>query len=352
MILQPVNSAPDSPAAKEPHAGEDNRAANGEEIFSLLFLLSLMGKNGGQDAVRNVLQGEDTGGRPANPAEISTKHQLTEDLENVIFTQAGNQAGEGLKPSPAPQNKGMDSHLHGNDGHAGGIKGDVTVSLFTEQGKISMPGLQGLENHAPTGVGDPAIVPPFLKESDCQNNPGANSDPQGECPWMGSVSKVSATADPVSSPSDTRLHSFQMHIDQENIMAQLSGRMARIREIGTHSARIRLKPDELGELSLDISVTNNSVKACIRVENLHVKEIIEANLNRLETELKNQGLSIEQFTVETGGRGFREGDAPSYNRGDRAAQGMPGRITLDHGADQGQFMISDFTGRGMVNIFV
>ena len=169
---------------------------------------------------------------------------------------------------------------------------------------------------------------------------------------MGDANRVSVAKDPVSLSADSKLQSFQMHMDQENILQQLSARMAHVRETGTHSTRIRLKPDELGELSMDISVTNNSVKAFIIVENYHVKEIIEANLNRLEAELKNQGLSMEQFTVETGGRGFREEDAPSHNRGDRAAQGTPGRITMDNGADQWYSMIPDFTGRGMVNIFV
>ncbi|HKZ71516.1 MAG TPA: flagellar hook-length control protein FliK [Nitrospirota bacterium] len=342
MALQKVSPAPDGPVAKEPQAGGDNGADAGEGIFSLLFLLSLMGKNGGQDPVRNVLQGEDAGMRPGNLGETSMSCKLTEEHENVIPAQAGIQnAGSDL-----------DSHLRGNDGHSGDTREDAAAGLFTDQGRISIPGLHGLENQASPVVIDSGVVPAFLKESDCQNNPGANSDPQGECPWMGSASKVSVTMDPVSPLADTRLHSFQMHIEQENILQQLSARMARVRETGTHSARIRLHPDELGELSLDISVTNNSVRAFISVENYHVKEIIEANLNRLEAELKNQGLSIEQFTVETGGRGFREEDAPSHSRGDRAAQGAPGRITMDNGADQWYSMIPDFTGRGMVNIFV
>lgn len=341
LALQQVSPAPDAPVAKEPQAGGDNGADAGEGIFSLLFLLSLMGKNGGQDPVRNFLQGEDAGMRPGNLAGKFQEILSKGGVLSSAATDLSQMAAADLNPSD-PQ-----ISLHGRE-----AKGEMTVGLFTEQAKISIPGLHELENQASPVVRDSGVVPAFLKESDCQNNPGANSDPQGECPWMGSANKVSVTMDPVSPLTDTRLHSFQMHIDQENILQQLSARMARVRETGTHSARIRLHPDELGELSLDISVTNNSVRAFISVENYHVKEIIEANLNRLETELKNQGLSIEQFTVETGGRGFREEDAPSHNRGDRAAQGAPGRITMDHGADPWYSMISDFTGSGMVNIFV
>lgn len=346
MILQPVSPAPETPAAKEPQAGGDNAAGAGEGIFSLLFLLSLMGKSGGQDPAHNVLQGEDAGMRQANPGEISMSDRLTDRQENVIPAQAG------IQNAGTDTGIDMDPNLHGNDGHAGGIKGEVTVGLFTEQGKFSIPGLKGLENHAYPAVGDSVVVPALLKEDYSQNNSEANNNPQGEYSWMGSSGKVSLMGDLVSPSSDTRLHAFQMHIDQENIMAELSGRMARVREIGTHSARIRLKPDELGELSLDISVTDNCVKALISVENYQVKEIIEANLNRLEAELKNQGLTMEQFTVETGGRGFREGDAPSHNRGDRVARDAAGRIPSDLGTDQGYLMISDFAGRGMVNIFV
>src|SRR3990172_1805573 len=106
MALQKVSPAPDGPVAKEPQAGGDNGADAGEGIFSLLFLLSLMGKNGGQDPVRNVLQGEDAGMRPGNLGETSMSCKLTEEHENVIPAQVGIQnAGSGL-----------DSHLRGNDG--------------------------------------------------------------------------------------------------------------------------------------------------------------------------------------------------------------------------------------------
>ena len=341
LALQQVSLAPDGPVAKEPQAAGDSGADSGGGIFSILLLLSLMGKNGGQDPMRIAFQGEDAGMRPGNLAEKFHEIMSKGGVLSASVTDLSQAAAADPNPS-APQ----------ISPHAVDTKGDVAVGLFTDQGKIAIPGLHGLESQTSPVFRDSSIVPAFLKDSDYQNNSGANSDPQGEYPWMGDANRVSVAKDPVSLSADSKLQSFQMHMDQENILQQLSARMAHVRETGTHSTRIRLKPDELGELSMDISVTNNSVKAFIIVENYHVKEIIEANLNRLEAELKNQGLSIEQFTVETGGGGFREGYVPSHDRGDSAVRGGPGRTAMDHSADQGHLMIPDPMGRGIVNLFV
>ncbi len=351
LTVQPVSPAPDSPVAKEPQAGEDQGANAGEGIFSLLFLLSVMGKNEGQNPARHVLREEEAGMRPGNSGETSMSYRLTEEYENVIPAQAGIQnVGRGLD-SQSPLTTCEDK-LCGNDGHLGVFSTDLSQAAAVEP-KSSAPQIfpHAVDTKGDV-TGDPSIVPVFLKESGYQNNSGMSSDPQGEYPWMGDANGVSVMKDPGPLSADNKLLSFPMHIDQENILQQLSARMARVRETGTHSARIRLHPDELGELSMDISVTNNSVRACIRVENYHVKEIIEANLNRLETELKNQGLSMEQFTVETGGRGFKENYDLSHDRGDSAVRRMPGRAAMDHSADQGHLMIHDPMGRGIVNLFV
>jgi flagellar hook-length control protein FliK len=108
------------------------------------------------------------------------------------------------------------------------------------------------------------------------------------------------------------------HSTQDDIIQQLSQRLVHASHIGAHTVKIRLKPEELGELQMDITVIDKSIKAVITVENYSVKEIIEANLGRLEDALKNHGFKIEQFTVDMRGGDMRDRFTPSLFYGEDA----------------------------------
>lgn len=64
--------------------------------------------------------------------------------------------------------------------------------------------------------------------------------------------------------------------------------------------RIRLKPEVLGEMLMNIEVTKNTVVAKVMVDNQRTKEIIENNLIQLREELKDSGLEIKTFEVFVG----------------------------------------------------
>ena len=88
-----------------------------------------------------------------------------------------------------------------------------------------------------------------------------------------------------------------VHTGRSEIISQLSEKLADMYHIGGHSARIRLQPEELGHLNIDISVVNDSIKAIVTVEENSVKDILETNIDMLVKELKGSGLNIDQFTV-------------------------------------------------------
>lgn len=64
--------------------------------------------------------------------------------------------------------------------------------------------------------------------------------------------------------------------------------------------KIRLKPEILGEMLMNIEVTKNAVMAKVMVDNQRTKEIIESNLILLKEELKDTGLEIKTFEVFVG----------------------------------------------------
>ena len=82
-----------------------------------------------------------------------------------------------------------------------------------------------------------------------------------------------------------------------DLMSQLSDRLIDLYHIGGHSAKIRLHPEELGNLHIDITVADDSIKAIVTVDEYSVKNIIEADIDMLAEKLRAAGLNIDEFTV-------------------------------------------------------
>lgn len=70
--------------------------------------------------------------------------------------------------------------------------------------------------------------------------------------------------------------------------------------------RLQLKPEHLGELQVKIATNNGVVSATFVAESNTVKSLIEAGLPQLKDQLMQQGLSIQDVSVQVGG-----GDAHS-----------------------------------------
>lgn len=78
--------------------------------------------------------------------------------------------------------------------------------------------------------------------------------------------------------------------------------------------RIRLKPEILGEMLMNIEVTKNALIAKVMVDNQRTKEIIEANLVQLREEMKDSGLEIKTFEVFVGnGSDFDRHNSSQFN---------------------------------------
>ena len=84
---------------------------------------------------------------------------------------------------------------------------------------------------------------------------------------------------------------------QADILSQVIERAALGLKNGQTSIRINLKPEELGQLRMQVKIENNQVMIKILAETPLVKDIIETNVGQLRAELQNQGLQIEKFDV-------------------------------------------------------
>ncbi len=84
---------------------------------------------------------------------------------------------------------------------------------------------------------------------------------------------------------------------QNDVIRQIVQRMT-LRSDGKQSQMdIRLKPEVLGNLRMEVITQNQHVMVRMTAENQSVKEIIEQNIHLLKNELQQHGLQIQKFDV-------------------------------------------------------
>ena len=86
----------------------------------------------------------------------------------------------------------------------------------------------------------------------------------------------------------------------QEVIGQLLDRMRADVRGGISEVRITLHPESLGDVTLRVATQNGVVTAHFVAENQRVKEIIEANLERLKDALSEQGVEVSSLEVEVG----------------------------------------------------
>lgn len=66
---------------------------------------------------------------------------------------------------------------------------------------------------------------------------------------------------------------------------------------GQSSASLRLKPEQLGSVTLNLKVHGNVVEAKVLVENDSVKKLVKDEMDQLQRELKRQGFSVDAIEI-------------------------------------------------------
>jgi flagellar hook-length control protein FliK len=60
---------------------------------------------------------------------------------------------------------------------------------------------------------------------------------------------------------------------------------------------IKLKPNDLGNVTVKISIENGVMNAKFLADSVKVKEALESNMNNLKESLKDQGLNVQELNV-------------------------------------------------------
>lgn len=86
-------------------------------------------------------------------------------------------------------------------------------------------------------------------------------------------------------------------IQEEEIIHQLTQRFQISSKNMDSRINLKLHPAELGELKIDLTVKEGSIRANVVAQSQHTLEILEKNIPKLKTMLENQGFTVDEIMV-------------------------------------------------------
>lgn len=109
------------------------------------------------------------------------------------------------------------------------------------------------------------------------------------------IRNLTARKNESTSGSSHKLNQEEMKANFDRLVQR-----ARIQIVnqGRSTAEIRMNPQDLGRMILKISVNKDKVEGKILVDSEAVKSVLQADLNNLREELRNQGLSLESLSID------------------------------------------------------
>lgn len=86
----------------------------------------------------------------------------------------------------------------------------------------------------------------------------------------------------------------------QRIFEQVESGMLKTMQDGAKQLTLQLTPEDLGKLTIILSVKNNEVNAVIRPESAEAAKAINDQMHQLKASLENQGLKVDSIEVQTG----------------------------------------------------
>lgn len=149
---------------------------------------------------------------------------------------------------------------------------------------------------APGAQGEPAI---FRVSTDN----GSNSQ------VFSAFGQGAATPQAASSGSGTASAAvpFTLPVPEEQVYQQVASRLTLVGGERHSRMTMRLYPEELGQVKLDLTVEGDRVRLHLHAQNQQVQEVLEKYLPRLRESFEQQGLKLEdaQVTSDSPGQGGR-----------------------------------------------
>ncbi len=104
------------------------------------------------------------------------------------------------------------------------------------------------------------------------------------------ASQIQTGIKPIILPSGTVVH-------EDNVIQQIVERFQINNRANGTKLSLQLHPEELGELKIDLTLKEGSIKANVVAQSQHVREIIERNMIKLRNVLEDKGFTVEDIVV-------------------------------------------------------
>ncbi len=250
----------------------------------------------------------------------------------------------------APKKNGMaGSAVKSVDSQASGNFGEMVSSAAIQKSELLDKG--GVEPK----LSEVSLKEQFRSQHDQQAGPqlpnsasqGNNPAQQQAAPQEMAAANISTTTPAPETKIDTAVHASHQSSEapsdakemQSDVIRQIVQRMT-LRSDGRQSQmQIRLKPEFLGNLRMDVITENRLVLVRMTAESHAVKEMIEQNIGLLKNELQQHGLQIQKIdvTVSTDNNPWQSGQqqAAFDQARQRNWQGHNGRRAGRQGVDSG-----------------
>jgi flagellar hook-length control protein FliK len=112
--------------------------------------------------------------------------------------------------------------------------------------------------------------------------------------------QAASSVNPISGDLRESLTKESMEHVVQQVKEHLAGRDYKT---GTDQVTIRLNPEHMGELKLNLRMENQQLKVEIVAENASVRDALLKHSDSLREALAKQNISMESFDVTTGGKG-------------------------------------------------
>jgi flagellar hook-length control protein FliK len=138
------------------------------------------------------------------------------------------------------------------------------------------------------------------------------------------------------------------------VVRQVSDQIALMAKNNQSQLRLALKPPELGELTIKLSLREGVLKATLMAESSSAKHTLEAGLNELKQQLAQQGLKAERLEVvispDAERREAKSGEQGSDGQSQKGSQGNSAQVELGD-EDIVPAMLEQTSGNSRVNVF-
>ncbi len=171
------------------------------------------------------------------------------------------------------------------------------------------------------------------------NPPSAPRDIEVETPTVDAAREPGSDAAPLPQSTATEVGGVRVapqtsgpRIPMANLPGEIAQQIQILQEDGKSTIRLRLSPENLGELKLEVHRVGDTVRVTMISASPHVRDALDSQMSALRDALEKQGFNLTEALVEDGSnhKGRHDSDTPgmpkkNLGRPITAAVGTTGR---------------------------